>query len=346
MPLRSLFLLPFCLLLGEMLSEAKPPTPINLVTGEWAPFTGKQLENYGVITEIVTAAFNEMGYQPHFFFYSWTIAQRRMIEGDFLATFPFIKSPAREEKFILSDPLLHVEAVLFYKKDLLEAAEAVDEIGDLSRFRIGRVDGYELWEALARHAQNVVLFDDIYAAFEALNKGEIDFLPESKIVGQQLLRSAEFPYDASAFTYLSSSHVPGSTSREGLHLMLNKNSRNRTFVKKFNRALEKIKESPFYKHRLLATLRLEQTPLAPTRVQLIAPPTYPLPFGRETIEAQTVFHLPHACPAVVLEWGKTFSEPTAPMTTPDRAGHSKIKILEGPLAGKVLYVHNAFIHLK
>lgn len=340
-----LFLLFVLLILGGTLSQAKPPKPINLVTGEWEPFTGKQLENYGIITEIVTAVFNEMGYKPNFFFYSWTVAPSRMLEGDFLATFPFIKSPAREEKFLFSDPLLSVEIVLFYKETSLKAKEEIKRVEDLSRFRIGRVDGYEFWEALAKQAQNTIVFDDVYAAFEALHEGKVDFVPESKIVGQQILRGATFTHDASNFTFLPFTHTPGIASREGLHLMMTRNSRNRNFLKRFNSALAKIKETAFYERRRIHAAELEQNPSIKTRVKLKPTLSFPLPFGRRTPESEMVVHLPPNCRGIVLDWEPSFLGPMEPISVLDRAGSSKIKILDGPLAGKILYINNAFIHL-
>jgi polar amino acid transport system substrate-binding protein len=52
---------------------------IKLATGEWAPYTGQNLPEYGKTSAIVTHVLRNMGYQPEFQFMPWSNAESRSI---------------------------------------------------------------------------------------------------------------------------------------------------------------------------------------------------------------------------------------------------------------------------
>lgn len=72
---------------------------IPFATGEWAPFTGKKLPEYGMITEIVSAACSAANLTPQYHFYPWKRAELNVVEGNVFATFPYRKTSKREKLF-------------------------------------------------------------------------------------------------------------------------------------------------------------------------------------------------------------------------------------------------------
>ncbi|RED51451.1 substrate-binding periplasmic protein [Aestuariispira insulae] len=91
--------------------------PIQLATGDYEPFTGPDLENGGVLTEIVQTVFEAMGRDSTVSFYPWQRAITTTQEGAFHATFPFLKNKEREQKFLFSDPIVSWESKIFIRKD-------------------------------------------------------------------------------------------------------------------------------------------------------------------------------------------------------------------------------------
>ena len=47
---------------------AEPLKPLLLLPGEWAPYSVEGLPEKGVASAVVTAVFQQMGYQPQFLF--------------------------------------------------------------------------------------------------------------------------------------------------------------------------------------------------------------------------------------------------------------------------------------
>src|SRR5574342_579193 len=64
-------------------TEATPSSDeILLVTGEFPPQTGESLEGGGYVTELVRAAFAEMGYSVRIEFYPWARAELMVENGE------------------------------------------------------------------------------------------------------------------------------------------------------------------------------------------------------------------------------------------------------------------------
>jgi polar amino acid transport system substrate-binding protein len=91
---------------------------LHLVTGnEYHPYTDESLPNRGMATEIVEAAFKEIGYQPKIVFRPWKRAYVETKEGLFAGSFPYIKSEARLKDFYFSDPINTMSIRIFVAAD-------------------------------------------------------------------------------------------------------------------------------------------------------------------------------------------------------------------------------------
>jgi polar amino acid transport system substrate-binding protein len=91
---------------------------LHLVTGnDYHPYTDESLPNRGMATEIVEAAFKEMGYQPKIVFRPWKRAYVETKEGLFAGSFPYIKSEARLNDFYFSDPINTMSIRIFVAAD-------------------------------------------------------------------------------------------------------------------------------------------------------------------------------------------------------------------------------------
>lgn len=79
---------------------------LRLVTGnDYAPFTGQTLPGGGMLTQVVEAALGERGMSYSLHWRPWNRGYLRTLQGEFDATFPYIKTPQREQEYLYSEPL-------------------------------------------------------------------------------------------------------------------------------------------------------------------------------------------------------------------------------------------------
>ena len=73
---------------------------LDLVTGnDFAPFTGEDLPQGGMLTELVLRSFKAMGLGYDVRFVPWKRGYDGVVAGKFLGTFPYVRTPEREQEF-------------------------------------------------------------------------------------------------------------------------------------------------------------------------------------------------------------------------------------------------------
>lgn len=107
-----------CIVLGWCLVLAAPvraaESPLDLVTGnDFPPFTGEDLPQGGLMTELVLRAFRMVGLGYEVRFAPWKRGYDGVIAGRFLATFPYVRTPEREREVIFSEPVLEVRQLVY-----------------------------------------------------------------------------------------------------------------------------------------------------------------------------------------------------------------------------------------
>lgn len=115
---------------------------INLVTGEFAPYSGENLPNGGMLTDLVAGIFYQLGYPVSVTYLPWKRGYQQTLSGKFTATFPYSFSAERAEQMLYSAPLrsdyvhlfVHVDAQLKYAK-----------LADLRGARLCTALGYNLF---------------------------------------------------------------------------------------------------------------------------------------------------------------------------------------------------------
>ena len=86
---------------------------IKLAVGEWAPYTGEDLEEHGITAGLVTKIFHNMGCNPEYQFIPWSTAEKIASLGEndenIQGSFPYIEIPKRKSLFYFSDTLINIE---------------------------------------------------------------------------------------------------------------------------------------------------------------------------------------------------------------------------------------------
>ncbi|MDO9616442.1 MAG: transporter substrate-binding domain-containing protein [Pseudomonas sp.] len=115
-----------CLLLSLLLCTSALAAPLRLVTGDdYAPFTGKALPAGGMLTQVVRAALQRSNIDSSLDWQPWNRGYLKTLRGQYDATFPYVRTPQREEVFLYSEPLFVAEQHIFSR------AGQVIEINDV-----------------------------------------------------------------------------------------------------------------------------------------------------------------------------------------------------------------------
>jgi len=85
---------------------------VELVTGDFAPYTGSALEKGGPVTRIVVAALENAGLRATILFRPWARGYRMVSEGSVAGAFPYIRTEQRESEVLFSDAIYTAREVV------------------------------------------------------------------------------------------------------------------------------------------------------------------------------------------------------------------------------------------
>lgn len=115
---------------------------IAISTTEWPPYTGAGLRQGGATTEVIRAAFGEVGYAIRIVYDAWPRAVERARKGvgKVVAYYPGYHCRHREG-FVASDPIGHSPLGFAEHTQAPLVWQSLDDIGD-RKLKIGTVLGY------------------------------------------------------------------------------------------------------------------------------------------------------------------------------------------------------------
>jgi ABC-type amino acid transport substrate-binding protein len=348
--------------LAVLVISPRPPQPlqhVNVFTGSWEPFIGENLDRQGPVAELGRRIFRRAGYEPEIQFVGWTQAEDRIVENQEFAAFPFVASGERQEDVLFSDAIHSFDYVVFYRDGgpvtnaRLEQWNA-GEIPDME-WRVGIPAGYGVWPALEAAIRDGNLetteFTSVREAFRALDAGQVELVPESRLVGESLLLDPTFDVDASRIRAASLSPeelergVPAG-AKESLHIMVPPTEAGSKLVEELNRAIAtEGAQAPAAAGRGIlggeasagGSMATGEEPA--TRVEL-----------QGVVEALdedgASYRLANGVQAVVLRWPRAFVAPGGGAGEPSASSHDdtpftelcRVKIMSGPLRGRILHV--------
>jgi hypothetical protein len=310
---------------------------VQVVTGDWAPFTDRHAPDRGRSAALLTAALGEMGRVPEYVFLPWgeatRLASRSESNAGIRGIFPLYGTPERREQFHFSRPLQHVSMALFFDADktpaLLDAAEPADLAGQA----VLLVEGYEYpdeIEALSTLPREA----NEYRAFARLfdPQDPVQAVPAVPEVARALVK-AHFP---GASPRLRA--VPGAT-KIALHFMASRrNPHNAIFIRELDAAIARLHEAG-----VMERLAKPSPPKAAGDTVALTP----APHGDGGVWAQDcsaaggAFRLPRGSLGRVLTWSRTLA------AGEDAAGvaATRVRLLNGPRRGQTVCVEDAYVEL-
>lgn len=208
---------------------------VILVTGEWFPYTSETAENMGAFTELVSAAFEEMGQQHRYIFYPWKRAESETKDGRAFATFPYIVTTEREADFDFSDPVMISTGKFFYMPERHESTIAYDELEDLQAYRVGGTLGYWYETPFQQAGLRADYASSDEQNIQKLYLDRIDLAASEELVGWAIIREL-YPQETHRFAT-----VAKPLNEDPLRLMVSRQYPGAAeLLQRFNMALEAI----------------------------------------------------------------------------------------------------------
>lgn len=102
------------LLVSLLQAPVQAGEALKLVTGDYAPFTGAHLPHGGPLTEVARRAFAASGLEVKVHFLPWKRGYAETQAGKYDASFPYGRSPEREQAFYFSESAYTVDRRMYY----------------------------------------------------------------------------------------------------------------------------------------------------------------------------------------------------------------------------------------
>ncbi|MCW8333234.1 substrate-binding periplasmic protein [Vibrio paucivorans] len=167
---------------------------IKIAAGEWPPFIGEQLEDFGHVGHTIQQVFARQGYSVEFHFYPWKRAYKKASEGEYVATAVWMFTEERTEHFMFSDPVAQEQFVFFHLK---ENPFQWQSLSNLKGKTLGGGLGYSYGESLDTliNDEQVTIkrVESPEKAFQLLKYRRVELVPEEKHIGMFAL--SKMPID-------------------------------------------------------------------------------------------------------------------------------------------------------
>ncbi len=229
-----LILSPFC--------RAVPGPELLFAAAEWPPYTGTGLRGGGLAAEIVTEAFQRVGYRVEFKVFPWLRAQNMVRNGQLDGMGIAWYTRERAGHMAYSRPYLKTEIVLIKHRDDQRYYDTPEQ---LDNKHFGVLRGYGYRNLVDSDGVRTTVLDNLEQSFHMLAKKRIDLTLEERLnAGHRLSQLPADIREAIAF-------VPRPLEVKDLHLTISHNRKDhQRIIADFNRGLKLIVEDGTYRNIL------------------------------------------------------------------------------------------------
>jgi len=214
--------------------------PVVLVTNEYMPYVNTSLRESGFITEVVVAAFKEVGVETKIEFRPWRRCAMLVEDGKVFGAFPYAVTKKRQKYAWFSDSVWECRNVFFYLKGRLGDYDFTN-LEALKRFRIAGTSGNYYEEIFEEAGLRVDYAPGEASGVRKVWEMRTELFAEDELVGWSLISrifpdhrhlfgSTPTPWNVNPQTVMVSKKYPGS----------------RELMEKFNEGLKTIRENGTY----------------------------------------------------------------------------------------------------
>lgn len=162
---------------------------LTIATGEWPPYSGKNLPAHGLCSDIVTEAFKAQGIECNYEFYPWKRALFLVQSGSVGCSVPWSKRILDKGTVLYSDSLLEHRLSFFYMKKKFTCGVEWKDLTELKMYRIGVPRGYLQEKTFKAKGLTIDVIDSFRSGIKMLQKGYIDLLLENSVVGEHIINT-------------------------------------------------------------------------------------------------------------------------------------------------------------
>jgi polar amino acid transport system substrate-binding protein len=214
---------------------------IVLSTGEWPPYTSRNLPGYGNIARLVSDAFATQGIKVTYAFRPWALAFKEAKENKVAGSVVWghgMPDSDRQRHFLYSEPVFRTRSVFFYRAG---SSFNWQTFRDLNRWRIGGTEAYE-YQFERELVQRLRPVPTDLACLQKLLTHEVDVCPLEYDVGIYLLRLRFSVEQARTITV-----HPRPYAFTSYHVIFPRTSRDgSSYLAKFNQGLAKLQQDGNY----------------------------------------------------------------------------------------------------
>lgn len=216
---------------------------VCITNGEWPPYMGKNLTDYGPVSAIIEQAFALEGIEVRWQFYPWARAMLAAENGQCDGTAVWSSTADRRKNFYFSQPITDNQTYFLYRKNSPFDWQSIEDLHGLS---IGGTIGYDygpaFQEAVNTGAIQITRLPDEKLGISMLLANRLDVFPIDRLVAQSILLR-----DFTAEQRDSLAFHPLPLRTDPLYLLLSRKvAGNLTLLEHFNHGLQQLKENGTY----------------------------------------------------------------------------------------------------
>jgi polar amino acid transport system substrate-binding protein len=230
-------------LLLSLLGNLCHAQSICITNGEWPPYMGQDLPDYGPVSAIITEAFALEGIEVDWQFYPWARAMLAAEQGQCNGTAVWSSNPERRKAFYFSAPIiLNNSQFLYLESKPLDW----ENMSDLAGLTLGGAIGYDYGDAFNEGERKgtfkVTRLRNETIGIRMLLANRLDAFPIDTVVGKALLQESFSAEERTSLRF-----HPRTLRTDPLFLLLTRSiDDNQAMLERFNRGLQKLHESGAY----------------------------------------------------------------------------------------------------
>lgn len=213
---------------------------VTIASGNFPPYTGKDLKEFGAANEIVTKAFLAVGIEPEFVFMPWKRVERGIESGRQMCSTIWMDTEERREFAIFSEPVIPIRNVVFYSKENL-GTFIYSSLDDLKELKVGGIGGYFYVPIFQNNGIEMEESNSLESLVHKIHLKRIDVFVDDELVGWTVIKNL-YPNELHKFASTAESVW---TSDNKL-ICSKKHTDSERILKKFNEGLQLIKDSGVY----------------------------------------------------------------------------------------------------
>lgn len=222
-----------------LLQELLFSQTVRFAIGEWEPYVGQMLPDYGPTTKIVSLACKRAGIKCEYQFYPWQRSFDMAVRNsdDIIGTFPWKATQERTDKMFYNGiPVLVSRDVIFYRKGVLPDS-AKNDLVQLRGKRVLGLRGYVATQYLEEAGVKAHIVSTAETAWKMIAANRMDILVDSELVG--LSECKKYAPDVCSQIRTS---TPTNINKLGIYYTRIHDD-SKTIMMKINTELEKMKKS-------------------------------------------------------------------------------------------------------